>query len=123
VIPPSAPGRGNELTSGHVYRRVPPYYVAPSGQVNYKAFRPSEDDLRGLSVDLDLDEAVKKLKAENARLPPRRFLLAVLDVTRIRSETVAWVATSKVSHTRIENCGDLITQQGLADIATILPVQ
>ena len=122
MSPPPARGRG-EVTSGSVYRRIPSYYVGRSGQINYKTFRPGQDDRGGLSVDLNLATAVENLKAENARAAPRRFLLAELDVARIRAETVAWVAASEVSHTRIENCTDLITQQGLADIAGIVPAQ
>jgi hypothetical protein len=106
-----------------VYRRVQRHHVSRSGQIDYKAFRPGLDDAGGLSVDQDLATAIANLRATNAALAPRRFLLAGLDVARIRAETVAWVAASKVSHTRIENCTDLITQQGLADIAGIVPVR
>jgi len=53
----------------------------------------------------------------------REFLLAGLDVSKIREGTVAWVRTPSspgASHTRIENCADIYIQQALANIATIV---
>lgn len=113
------------MTTGEVYRRIPPYYVGSKGQISYKAFRVREEDQGGLSVDLDLKTAmanlkrIRRLKAEFSG-----FVLAVLDVARIRTETSAWVRApikEGVSHTRIENCASIDVQRALAVIARIVP--
>ena len=113
------------MTSGEVYRRIPPYYVGSKGQISYKAFRVREEDNGGLSVDVDLKTAMANLKELRSQKSEfSGFVLAALDVSRIRTETPAWVRTpNKVgaSHTRIENCSSIDTQQALAAIARILP--
>lgn len=119
---PPTPDR-SELTSGEVYRRIPRDYVLANGQIRYEAFRPREQDRGGLSVDLDLNTAIANLRSLKGQ--KREFLLAALDVSKIRTGTVAWVSAPSnpgVSHTRIENCANIDTQQALADIAKIVPV-
>lgn len=117
--PSPAPRRG-EIRSGQVYRRIPSYYADARGRISYKAFRPQLKDRGGLSVDLDLQTAIANLKTQE-----RPFHLAVLDVEKIRTGTSAWVSEPTApgaSHTRIENCESIDTQQALAGIATIIPV-
>ena len=74
-------------------------------------------------MDLDLNTAIANLRSLKGQ--KREFLLAALDVSKIRTGTVAWVSAPSnpgVSHTRIENCANIDTQQALADIAKIVPV-